>query len=336
MIDQIYDLVSIDLPQQATKKKQPVPLEAVAIAFGLYTLSKVPLWHSTFEASNMVFARHGTLMTLGTGPFISSGMAYNLLVKDKNERHALLCGLALSIAQSIYTGMTYGAFASFALIAMSFVLFNAIRICRELGNLDLSSALIVANASQRLYQGDVLSTILTLIIVCAVSFLNGMYIPIGLMHTKSRHVSSARLPLMYSGNTPLVVYYTLMEFLPIHIPLLMGLPIIYGLAMYWPTVANTTGHDLLRGYEEKDFTLKGWRDKKRMGRHINRQVDTLVKYNAAILVAMTVISHYLRPSINCGTLLIVTQVLTSLQPRDEVKTLQRQWQRALRRKTARK
>lgn len=334
MLDNVYDAISVgDVVKP--KKKAPVPVETVAIAVGLYILSKVPLWHSTVEAYNMVFARHGTLMTLGTGPFISSAMAYNLAFKDKNERHALLCGLALSLAQSAYMGLTYGAPAAFALAAMSFVIFNAIRICRELGQLDLSSALIIANASQRLFEGDVLSTCLTFIIVCGVSYLNNMCIPVRLMHTKSRHITSTRLPLMYSGNTPLVVYYTLSEFSPIGVPLLVGLPFIYGLAMYWPTVAETTGHDLLREYEEKDFTLKGWRDKKRMGKHIHRQVDTLVRYNAAILVAMAVVSYYLRPSVNCGTLLIVTQALASLEPRDELRTLQRQGSRALRRKIAR-
>lgn len=328
MLDEIYDIVSHEFVPKR-KKKAPVPPETVVIALCLYALSSVTLWDSEYDASNMVFARRGTLMTLGTGPFVSSAMAYNLVASDRNERHKMLFGLALSLAQSLYMGFAHGMLATFALSTMSFVIFNAINTCRALGDLDLTSTLIVVSASQRFYQGSVLSTLLTVAVTLAMSYLNDMHIPICLMHTKSRRMTSARLPVMYSGNTPLVVFYTLAEFVPFDMPLALSIPIIYVLALKWPEVASRTGSDMVREYEEKGLSLKGWRDKKKMGQHIQRQIATLVQYNAAILVAMAVVSESLRPSINCGTLLIVTQVLRDLEPRNEMRMLQRLLRRAL-------
>ena len=328
MLEEIYDLVSHDIIPQR-KKKVPVPVETLVVTACLYFLSNVSLWEASYATSNMVFTRHGTLMTLGTGPFISGAMAYNLAVKDKNEKHRLLFGLALSLAQSVYMGFFYGLLATFALSTMSFVIFNAIRTCDELGDLDLSSALILASASHRFFQGGVLSTLLTVSVIVGMAYLNQMHIPIGLTHTKSRQSISARLPVMYSGNTPLVVFYTLAEYIPFQLPMIVSMPLIYMLALRWPEVASKTGSDVLREYEEKNLTLKGWRDKKKMGQHIHRQVETLVRYNAAILVIMAVVSDGLRPSVNCGTLLIVTQTLQHLEPQRELRTLQRQIRRRL-------
>ena len=324
-IEAIYDAaLFVEVPVLKEKEeKPPMSVHAMVISMLLFTMSLIPLWQETYKESNMVFARHGTAMALGTGPFVMGSMVYGLVEKKRKEKHAEVAGLVLSLGQSIMSGVRHGVAPFMVLTIMTLLLFNTIQLCRATGKVGLTSALIVVNAAHQFFRGDVLSTMLTVAIVVIVAYINEMHIAVRLAHTKGRATTSVSLPVMYSGNTPLIVYYTLAEWSPVRIPLLVSLPCIYGICMHWPSIASQTGYDLARDYKEKGWTLKGWRDSRKVGAHLNRQIKTLTKYNGAILVAMTVVTAYIRPSVNCGTLLLVIQSLQSLLPTNELKSLQR-------------
>lgn len=330
-------LWSFDAPKDDTVKW----MYTIVLSVFAFVLGYVPLYGGFYDNTNatMTFRKGGTMMTLGTQPFVMAGMIYNLVFGSNREGRedkpdSLSVGLILSLGQCINFAVKGYVAAAVQLSCISFLMLNLIHASETLGQLSLSTALIVAQGSSRIVGSDWISNTLSLLCIFSFCYIHEMHIPVRLKHTKIRTSTSVKLPLLYSGTTPLIIYYTLEEWLSsytsIFLPIFIALPAIFGLCYYWPQVASTTGYDLGKKYAEQDFTLHGYRDASAVGKFLHRQVTRLTYINALILVVMASVTALLSPSASAGTLLIVVQAVQEHMPSSLLRERLRQLQKLLR------
>jgi preprotein translocase subunit SecY len=330
-------LWKFDAPNDDTVKW----IYTIVLSIFAFVLGYVPLYGGFYDKSNatMTYRKGGTMMTLGTQPFVMAGMLYNLAFgSNRKEREdkpdSISVGLLLSLAQCINFAIKGYVAAAVQLSCISFLMLNLIHISDTLEKVSLSTALIVAQGSLRITGSDWVSNTLSLLCIFSFCYIHEMHIPVRLKHKKQRTMTSVKLPLLYSGTTPLIIYYTLEEWLSsytsIFLPIFVALPAIFGLCYYWPQVASTTGYDLGRKYAEQDFTLHGYRDASAVGKFLQRQVTRLTYVNALILVAMASVTSILNPSVSAGTLLIVVQAVQEHMPSTQLRERLRQLRKLFR------
>ena len=119
------------------------------------------------------------------------------------------------------------------------------------------------------------------------------------------------------------MYYTLVEMLagvwtPLEILLQRDLTVntlfaavalfggLYILNRQLPRVEEKTGRDLVRLWKKERYTMKGWRDEKKIGRHVQNIIDRNVFWNTLILFSLWIIGVLFRPPISVTTLFILT------------------------------
>lgn len=330
VVDQTAQFLLYEEPEQPTRKKSKQKRQprkrstddyvvTVVLTAVFFIISRVPLWGGTsglFE-SDMTFRRANTLMSIGTHPFVTSSMICGLWDKKMPNFRRLVCGFGLGVVQSIY--YSSGVLSAIQLIAMCWILMNAIDYSERHGAISLTTTLIVANASLRILRSDVLSLAVTMACIVALCYIDDIHVSVALTHTKSRQMTSGKLRLLYNGTTPLIIYYTLIEWSPWSVPFILMVPCVYWLCKVWPTVNETTGFHLIKQYGEDNLTLKGWRSTSAMGFHLDRQVKKLCLNNAIILIVMAAVSTFVQPSVSCGTLLILLQAIKQEQPHDQLR-----------------
>ena len=313
----------------------------IALSVFAFTLGYIPLVGGFYDNTNatMTYRKGGTMMTLGTQPFVMAGMLYNLAFGGNKEGRednpdGLSLGLIFSIGQCAGFAFKGYILAAAQLAIISLALCNAMHFCNKLSTVPLSTALIIAQGALKITKSDWVSNTLSLICIFCFCYVSEMHIPVRLKHKKQRATTSVKLPLLYSGTTPLVIYYTLEEWLAsyasIYMPILAALPAVFGLCYYWPRVANTTGYDLGKKYAKQDFTLHGFRDASAVGKFLHRQVTRLTFINAMILVVMASVTALLNPSVSAGTLLIMVQSVQEQMPQNLLRERLRQLRKLLR------
>ena len=315
----------------------------IALTVCVFLLGYVPLLHGskTFNDAVMTYQKAGTQMQIGTQPFVMAGMFYNLVFKDLNIKNkytdtakdSLCLGLLFSLGQCIQIAFKSNIIVAAQLTLMSFVMFNVINVSDVCEKVSLTTTLIVTQGALRIVKGGFYSNIVTLLCIIAFCVIHEMHIPVRLKHKKLRASTSVKLPLLYSGSTPMIVYYTLEEWFThysnIAIPFLFALPLIFSISYYWPQVTNRTGYDLQRQYAAEEYTLNGWRDASFTGKFFDMQVKKLTLLNSLILIAMVFVSTILNPSVSAGTLLIVVQTLKEHEPTHQLRQLTRRLQKSL-------
>ena len=299
--------------KQTEKKRELTRDDAISLTLltiFFFFLARVPLFgHKTVGASEsiMTFSRRNSVMALGTSPFVLASMALNLWDSKMENVEVLAAGYVLTIAQALM--ICSGVVSYIELIIVGWALMNAIHFSDSCGTVGLTTILIVVDGANRIVTSGGISIVLSILCVYCMCYINELHIAVRLSHTKSRQDTSARLPLMYSGTTPLIVYYTVMEWIPIDLPFLLCIPCVYFLSLQWPSINNKTGFALMKEYSENDFTMKGWRSPSAMGMHMDKQVQKLAELNAYVLIGMALCSAYAGIGVSAGTVLIIVQAV---------------------------
>lgn len=308
ILDQTAKALLIDPEASKPNPKNHTPTIYLTILF--FLLSYVPLWGNEQDSFQytMTFNRANTWMALGTQPFVVASMMSNLWNKEMPPERTLTLGFILYTLQAL----TYNPMSYLQLLVTGWGLYNAIH-HTDSTKISLTTSLILVNGSLRFIQSGFLGIVLSSCCIFALCYVSQMYLPILLTHTKSRQITSSKLNVTYNGNTPLIVYYTLVEWMPFQVPFLLLIPCVYWLCTVWPSVADTTGYSLVNKYAKDDLTLKGWRSRSGMGKHVDTQVRLLCKINACLLIAMATATTLLPTRVSCGTLLILVQSLSQLE-----------------------
>lgn len=314
-------------PRPGAEPEKAWKYSAIA-TFVFFLLARVPLWSASRYDFNgiMTFSRADTWMALGTQPFIVVGMIAQILLagEEITRRQEILGGLFVSTVQSFLVTTSWIATAQ--LLLVSYIMANAIDYLSKYGKVGLSSGLILTNASMGIVRGfaSTYSTMVTFFCLLGALYLNHVRHSVKIKHMTSRVTSSTNLAVMYSGTTPLIVYYTGEEWISYllgrQIPtFLFILPCVYALTIVWPKISKNLGTDVIARLQKEGWGLPGYRSAERMARLIQYKIDHLKLLNAYILCAMAAITLFLRPSVSCGTLLIVVQTLSEFEPKDQLR-----------------
>jgi len=312
-------------------------------------LSEVPLIGGTRtnEMSEVTFSVAGTLMQLGTQPFVFASMAApfifeepKVVTKGKKKKkkirdttkdnYPLLLGLALSWLMSFRWGYAIGWFAGIQLALVAVCLLQSMIYLRERGSISPSTALIFAHASKRILVSSYYSParfIWTVLLFGLVAWIESLHVNIQLQHMKLRkHKTAVPLPVMYNSTSALIMYYTLVEcitgwFRPARILLsqqwswtiIITIPIMF--AAIWfinkklPKMNNQKASDLVKQWKEQQLSIAGWRDPKRIHKHVQNIVNKNVLWNTIFLCFLWSLGFIYTPAVGVTTLFILLSTI---------------------------
>ena len=77
---------------------------------------------------------------------------------------------------------------------------------------------------------------------------------------------------------------TILEFLQ---AVLISSVCLYGLQRRWPSWFKQTGHQIVKGWKEKHFTIKGWHSVQTAGKHVNKVIQKHIHYSAVVFCSMS-------------------------------------------------
>ena len=305
----------------------PIQKWALTIAMSLvfFVMSFIPLMGEELptlpnDAGIMVFARKKTLMELGTSPFVLSSMVMNMILTtdELNDFNPNAIGLIVAIIQSCITASTI--VQGIQLIVVAIALFNAMTAIKTLDTIGLSSTLILLSASRRIVGGSWIQIAIATVSIVGLHYMLEMYISVRLKPKQTRQTTTARLPLMYSSTTPLIILYTAQEAAQKATSYNLG-PLIpfavFPLTLYWPKIGGTTGRDLVEKWNADGLNMPGFRNNAIANKFVNRQVQRLSYINACTLVWFVIVTFFFDLSVPLGTLLLVVETTKSLMKQFE-------------------
>ena len=189
-------------------------------------MSEIPLIGGlrTDEMSEVTFKVSGTLMQLGTQPFVFASMAAPFLfdkpkdpkdTNDTRQHYPNLLGLVMSCAMAFKWGWSNGWLGALQLCLVAYLLLQSELYLQRRSLISPSTALIFAQASKRILISIFLqpvSFIWTALLVCGVAWVESLHVTVPLSHMKTRgHVRSMPLAVMYNSTSALIMYYTALE-----------------------------------------------------------------------------------------------------------------------------
>jgi len=313
-------------------------------------LSEVPLIGGTRtnEMSEVTFSVAGTLMQLGTQPFVFASMAAPFIfdepkdvtkgkkkkkkkIRDTSrDNFPLLLGLALSWFMSFRWGYAIGWLAGIQLAAVAIGLLQCMIYLRERSSISPSTALIFANASKRILVSTYtrpLAFIWTIFLVGLVAWVESLHVNVQLQHQKLRkHKTSIPLPVMYNSTSALIMYYTLVEcltgwFRPARIllsrqwswTLLLTIPTMFSCIWFinkkLPKMNNQRAVDLVKQWKEHGLSISGWRDPKRIHKHVQGIINKNVLWNTIFICGLWSLGFIFSPACGVTTLFILLSTI---------------------------
>ena len=283
------------------------------------------------ELTQTSFKVSGTLMQLGTHPFVFASMISPMLFDKKENKHGdNLLGLLLGIVQACQWGYNNGSwFGALELCAITFALLQAEVYLEDRGSISPSTALIFANGARRVLVSlwpNPFGCVWTVVVFVFVVWVEKLFVTIPLTHMKSRsETTSMPLPVMYNSTTSLIVYYTVVEALAnVYEPAQMLLPRnVYDLVVAapcfyvatWfinrrlPSFNNQTAKDLVQGWRKEKFTLKGWRDPSRMYTFVQNIMDRNIHWNTIFICVLWTLTVLYPTTLSISTLFIMASTI---------------------------
>lgn len=296
-----------------------------------YCLSFVPLYELRSESkfnSVVSFSSAGTLMTIGTQPFIFGSMVSKYMDKENPYETGMAIGFLASLIQATTIGLKID---SILLTCMTIAMYQAQIYIHKKGSVDLSSALIFIRASSGLaisiYQAPSYC-ITTCITICICLFIDSFVVHIPIKSSVSRYGSSIPLKMMYNGMTPLITwetslegYYSLLVSLGYeHIAfyLIPGYHIVsfilysFGLitiSLSWQYITKSNGYTMIANWKKEKIHLKGYRSDQAAGKFVNDTINQLVKWNTIFLYGLWLCGMLFPHAIAPTTCLILISVV---------------------------
>lgn len=289
--------------------------------------SRIPLWRGIVADSDseISFKVFGTLMQLGTQPFVFASMVGPFLFKEPRKLSLTILGFLLSCFMSIHWGWMNGSIIGCVeLMAMSFILLNAEVYLEDRSLISPTTSLLFANGCSKILLSAYfrpISFLWTWVLALIVTWIEHLSVTVSVNHTRHRHQGiGIELPVMYNSTTALVIYYTIFEtfahwYSPFKLFLASGGSFLLGaccvcLGVYLingrlASINNTSGADLISKWKKQKYTLKGWRDPKRMSRHVQNLIDRNVHWNTIFICVLWILGTLSPPSVGVTTLFIM-------------------------------
>jgi len=294
-------------------------------------LSEIPLLGGVRqeELSEVTFKVSGTLMQLGTQPFVFASMLYPFLFEKKAKNRnqtANVLGLFLSFIMAFQWSYNNGHWGGgLQLCGIAFLLLQSDSYLEERGSVQPTTALIFANAAKGILMSVVVapvSFVWTVLLITLVAWIESLVVTVALTHMKSRSQNqSMPLPVMYNSTTCLIMYYTLVETISTwYVPsavllsknpfdLLYAAPCLYiGTTLInknLSTFNEQNGKDVVNNWHSEKYTLKGWRDPKKMYKYVQNIIDRNVLWNTIFICALWTLSILFPPAVGITTLFIM-------------------------------
>ena len=298
-------------------------------------LAEIPLVGGirTVEQTQATFRVSGTLMQLGTHPFVFASMLSPLVLNkkdDKKKDYENLIGLFLSVIMAFQWAYNNDSwFGGIELCGIAWVLMHAEIYLEERGSISPSTALIFANGSMRLLMSiyaDPISFVWTAVIFAFVVWIETLFVTLPLTHMKYRSdTTSMPIPVMYNSTTSLIMYYTLIEgvataYAPASVlmakstnDLMIAAPVFF-LSVWFinkklPSFNKQTAKDLVKNWREQKYTMKGWRDQSRMYKFVQNILDRNIYWNTIFICGLWLCTNFYPTSLSVSTLFIMASVI---------------------------
>lgn len=328
-------------PFEKVRRKIPMRekyLNTVVFTIIALIASEIPLINGIRIENNseVSFKVYGSLMQLGTQPFVFASMVAPLLFDKTDKHHGDILGFLLSIFMALNWAYAESNWiGGIQLMAVSYILLQAEVYLKDRGAISPSTALIFANASRRLLMSLFIypiSFIWTVILILSVAWIETLSVTIPLTHMKYRlQTTSMEIPVMYNSTTALIIYYTIVEIVaniyqPVQVLLpnelqwtfFVAAPALYlGVYLINNNMAafnEQTGKDLVQNWKKQKYTIKGWRDPKRMYRYVQKIIDRNVNWNTIFICLLWSLGIIYRPSVGITTLFILISTIKRHRP----------------------
>lgn len=271
-------------------------------------LSEIPLIGSLVTAhtskSEVVFQVSGTLMELGTRPFMLASLFSSSLPNEyKHSCWGLIVSWLMAIQWSYANNNIIGGIQ---LCTVGWCLHQAEVYLDRRGSLSSTGALILANSSSRIVSstGKPLLFIWTIVMLLIVQWIHMLHVRIPMISQKQRsQPTAAQLPIMYNSTTALILYYTFVEtvaswYTPFYALLgyTKGIGLVVVVPFVWCSIWFINKHlstakkrdakDIIGEWSKQNYTMKGWRNKSAMYKHIQKLISRNVVWNTIIICSM--------------------------------------------------
>ena len=197
------------------------------------------------------------------------------------------------------------------LLGVSFLLVHMDAWLARTGSISLNSLMLLI-----VFCRDNCVRPLSWVCLCSIVYLNMSGITLPMVHMKRRlQPQTAKLPLLYNGGGPLVMYVRIVELMamfwfPIGKYLLspplqwviiseaLKIGVVYVLSQYWTKWYERTGFDLAKKWNKQHFTLKGWRSAGTMGKYLQRLIERNIRCDTVLTCIHSVICVFfsIRPA----------------------------------------
>ena len=289
--------------------------------------SEIPLFgapHTERTMSEVTFQVSGTLMQVGTQPFVFASIIASFIQVETSD----IVGFVLSVLMGCHWGYVNSSWiGGFQLCAVSWTLLQAEIYLKARGAISPSTALIFATASRRFLLSifvEPVSFLWTMVLIVSIAWIDRLNVSVPLTHQKYRHQSTGMdLPVMYNSTSALIMYYTLLETVVAWYPpaivllprtlvpsaVLIAAPCLY-MGVYilnarLATIRQQSGKDLVEKWRKQQYTIKGWRDPKKMSNYVQTIIDRNVHWNTVFLCVLWTMGVLYRPSVGITTLFIL-------------------------------
>lgn len=338
-----FDIIESYVVYPFEKVRRKIPEREKHFNILLFTIialiaSEIPLFGGirSENHSEVTFTVSGTLMQLGTQPFVFASMAAPFIFEETKRNTSNILGLLMSFFMaSQWAWMNSSWTGGIQLCFISWLLLQAEVYLEDRGSVSPSTALIFANAARKVLLSiflQPLSFIWMFVLVGLVAWIETLNVSVPLTHMKYRHQSTGmELPVMYNSTTALIMYYTLMETIgswyrpagimiakQFDLTLFLSIPCLY-LGVYFinsrlAVFNKQTGRDLVEKWKKQKYTIKGWRDPKKMYRYVQNLIDRNVHWNTVFICALWTLGFIFRPAVGITTLFILISTVKRYQP----------------------
>ena len=297
------------------------------MVIGIYFLASfIPLFGGQVSNNVMksitIFQVHGSLMTLGTQPYIIASMCGQFM-DIKEEHQMLVVGFLLSLIQIVVYSRSLMIILQLTLVSWS--LFKAMSWLRYNGTVNLTSGLLFLNSSGQFIRFFFSwGTLPTLLFVAFAASINDCSVPIPISHQKSKHQPiGTSIPIMYNGTTALIICYTVFEYIKWFFnsnvlmfieKLAMGF-FIYFMNQNLHKQQGRTGLDLIKQWKSKGYSIKGWRSIPKQGKYIENIIQQCLVQNTMIIILLWLLGYVFQPTVPLTTLLMMTELVQKHVPK---------------------
>lgn len=325
------------------KVRRKIPMREKHLYTFIFTVialiaSEIPLVGGirTDYSSEVTFKVSGTLMQLGTQPFVFASMATPFIFEKEEKQNSNVLGLLLSFFMALQWAWNNSSwFGGLELCFIGWALLQAEVYLKDRGSISPTTALIFANASRKVLLSIFLqpiSFIWMAILIVVVAWIETLNVSIPLTHMKYRHQSTGmELPVMYNSTTALIMYYTVIETIATWYPpsrflmsnrieksVFLAAPMlyigVYAINKQLSTLNKQNGKDLVQKWKEQKYTIKGWRDPKKMYKYVQNIIDRNIYWNTIFICALWTLSVIYPPSVGITTLFILIGTVKRHRP----------------------